>query len=157
MLTNTRGGCQELLLNSRREPLTDTVTESTWRRIEPRTSRHSAFVCDWRHGRHTLVVVFATLNAFCVTVATSCELVAIVDCDGQGINSAGARTPHEPLSSVLMSATWALATWALAAPAAFCHRMHPPWVTGGAGAALARAGCCRALVAVHRLSLLLLL
>jgi hypothetical protein len=43
-----------------------------------------------------------SLTAFCVTVATSCELVAIVDHDGQGVNSAGARTPHEPLSTLLM-------------------------------------------------------
>ena len=36
------------------------------------------------------------------TVATSSELVATVDRDGHSINSTGARTPHEPLSSVLM-------------------------------------------------------
>ena len=31
------------------ELLTDTVTVSTRRRIEPRTSRHSPFVCESRH------------------------------------------------------------------------------------------------------------
>ena len=36
------------------------------------------------------------------TVATSSELVATVDRDGHSINSAGDRTPHEPLSTVLM-------------------------------------------------------
>ena len=90
------------LSHSQREPLTDTVTVSTRRRIEPRTSYNSSFVCNCRHGRHTLAAVCATLTAFCVTVATSSELAATVDRDGQSINSARARTPHEPLSAVLM-------------------------------------------------------
>ena len=41
-------------------------------------------------------------DSLCSTVATSSELVATVDRDGHSINSAGARTPHEPLSTVLM-------------------------------------------------------
>ena len=35
-------------------------------------------------------------------VATSTELIANVDRDGQSINSAGGRTPHEPLSVLLL-------------------------------------------------------
>ena len=41
-------------------------------------------------------------DSLCSTVATSCELVATVDRDGHRINSARARTPHEPSLSVLM-------------------------------------------------------
>ena len=41
-------------------------------------------------------------DSLCSTVATSCELVATVDHDGHRINSAGARTPHEPSLLVLM-------------------------------------------------------
>ena len=37
-------------------------------------------------------------ESLCSTVATSSELVATVDHDGLRINSARARTPHEPLS-----------------------------------------------------------
>ena len=108
--------------DSRCKPLTDTVTVSTRRRIEPRTSRHTAFVCDQRQDRHTLVVVCATLTAFCVTVATSCELVAIVDRDGQGINSAEARTPHEPLSTLFMRV--ACSSGAVAITLASAHRQQ---------------------------------
>ena len=51
------------------EPLTDTghSINSAEDRTEPRTSRIPSFVCDWRHGRHTLAAVCATLTAFCVT------------------------------------------------------------------------------------------
>ena len=41
-------------------------------------------------------------DSLCSTVATSSKLVATVDHDGHRINSARARTPHEPLSSMLM-------------------------------------------------------
>ena len=41
-------------------------------------------------------------DSLCSTVATSSELVATVDHDGHRINSAGARTPHEPSLSALM-------------------------------------------------------
>ena len=37
-------------------------------------------------------------ESLCSTVATSSEPVATVDHDGHRINSARARTPHEPLS-----------------------------------------------------------
>ena len=41
-------------------------------------------------------------DSLCSTVATSSELVATVDLDGHSINSTGAQTPHEPLSTLLM-------------------------------------------------------
>ena len=126
--------------------MTDTVPVSTRRRIEPRASRHSAFVCDWRLGRHTLVVVCRTLTAFCVTVATSCELVAIVDRDGQGINSAGARTPHEPLSFVPMSATWLMGCVSFGCAGcllpSYAPAMGDGWCGSCASGLLSCVSCC---------------
>ena len=84
-----------------------------------------------------------TLTAFCVTAATSCELVAIVDHDGQGINSAGARTPHEPLSTALMR--FACSSRAVAITLASAHwqrvgrRPGPPLNTARSAV---KAGAC---------------
>ena len=86
------------------------------------------------------------LNAFCVTVATSCELVAIVDRDGQGINSAGARTPHEPLSLVLMSATWLVGCVSFGCAGCLLPSYAPPmgkgWCGSCASGLLSCVSCC---------------
>ena len=125
------------------EPLTDTVTVSTRRRIEPRTSCHSSFVCDCRDGRHTLAAVCATLTAFCVTVATSCELVAIVDRDGQSINSARARTPHEPSSWMLMQFAYSRCAAAITLTSAHWQRVgRRPGRPLNAVRSAVKAGAC---------------
>ena len=57
-------------------------------RLAARTTYSDSSLCD--------------SDSLCSTVATSSELVATVDHDGHRINSARARTPHEPLSVMLM-------------------------------------------------------
>ena len=61
-------------------------------------------------------------DSWCSTVATSSELVATVDHDGHRINSARARTPHEPLSSVLMR--FAYSSRAVAITLTSAHRQR---------------------------------
>ena len=91
-------------------------------------------------------MVCRTLTAFCVTVATSCELVAIVDRDGQGINSAGARTPHEPLSFVPMSATWLMGCVSFGCAGCLLPSYAPPmgkgWCGSCASGLLSCVSCC---------------
>ena len=84
-----------------------------------------------------------TLTAFCVTVATSCELVAIVDHDGQGINSAGARTPHEPLSTVLMRVACSSRAVAITLASAHWQRVgQRPGPPLNAARSAVKAGAC---------------
>lgn len=91
-------------------------------------------------------MVCRTLTAFCVTVATSCELVAIVDRDGQGINSAGARTPHEPLSFVPMSATWLMGCVSFGCAGcllpSYAPAMGDGWCGSCASGLLSCVSCC---------------
>ena len=91
-------------------------------------------------------MVCKTKTAFCVTVATSCELVAIVDRDGQGINSAGARTPHEPLSLVLMSATWLMGCVSFGCAGcllpSYAPAMGDGWCGSCASGLLSCVNCC---------------
>ena len=84
-----------------------------------------------------------TLTAFCVTVATSCELVAIVDRDGQGINSAGARTLHEPLSTVLMRVACSSRAVAITLASAHWQRVgQRPGPPLNAARSAVKAGAC---------------
>ena len=84
-----------------------------------------------------------TLTAFCVTVATSCELVAIVDHDGQGINSAGARTPHELLSMLLMRSACTGCAGAITLMSAHWQRVgRRPGPPLNAARSAVKAGAC---------------
>ena len=82
-------------------------------------------------------------NSLCSTVATSSELVATVDRDGHSINSTGARTPHEPLSSVLMWFAYSRCAAAITLTSAHRQRVgrrpRPPL---NAARSAVKAGAC---------------
>ena len=105
-----------------------------------------------RWESHSPTAVCCDPDSLCSTVATSSQLVATVDRDGHSINSAGARTPHEPLSTVLMR--FSHSSCAVAITLTSAHRQwvgrrpRPPL---NAAKSAMRAGAC-----IHKAALSLL-
>ena len=75
-------------INSAEDRTPHELSSVIFMRLAARTTYSDSSLCD--------------SDTLCSTVATSSELVATVDHDGHRINSARARTPHEPSSWVLM-------------------------------------------------------